>query len=524
MRTAIPAAVLATALGLGSSVGLAAPSSSYDSVPADARTGRASLSMSPTSGYLPGSDLTLTGSLGTSGRQRIVVQRNLGRAGDSWIDMDGSSATTQKNGSFVLHVPASGMNGIQYRVAGATGSRATPPVDVNAAIQETVVSAESADGYGVVRPGAPLTFTIDTTVGSGSFAAAPPLAGRVLTLQQRVDGFRWSTLTTSSTDADGNGTITVAAPSAAGNAVYRVRQEDWRAGRDEVGWHASHPVYVAVGDPDGRSAMRPPASRSGSVTPTADLPRRPLGAQRTAGATYQWRDPAFEFDWEYGESLTTPATRGSRLRGWWSDYADGTGRAVSRNGAALMSSISEYGSRSSANLGSTWITLNGNPRRFGRWETRVLPTGWGTGSSEMRILIELIPSSAAEQRCSVNGIVLADYTPTATTVGFGARAGQQWTRSAKTGPNNMVARAFAVEVTSRRITWFIDGRPVGTLEDAAALPSGPLTMRASLVGDQSGTNARAKLGVDWVRGWSLKHGKQARLKRSFAVGANPTTC
>jgi hypothetical protein len=93
-----------------------------------------------------------------------------------------------------------------------------------------------------------------------------------------------------------------------------------------------------------------------------------------------------------------------------------------------------------------------------------------------------------------------------------------------TGSNNMVAHAFAVEVGKTRMTWFIDGRPVGSLEDAAALPSGPMTMRVSLVGDQSGTNTRAKLGVDWVRGWSLKRGKQVRLKRSFATAPNTTTC
>lgn len=247
-------------------------------------------------------------------------------------------------------------------------------------------------------------------------------------------------------------------------------------------------------------------------------------AKATAGATRKWRDPAFEFDWEYGESLTSPATRGPRLRGWWSDYSDGTGRIAIRNGGALISSISEYGSRGSANLGSTWMTLNGNPRRFGRWETRLLTTGWGTGS-EMRVVVELVPANAAEQRCSASGIVLADYTPQATGVSFGARsAQQQWKRSVRTGSNNMVAHAYAVEVGRQRITWFIDGRPVGSLEDTAALPAGPLTLRASLIGDHSGTNARGKLSVDWVRSWSLKHGKQVRLKRSFAVGANPTTC
>lgn len=521
MPTTTRAAALATSIGLAMALGSACPSTALE--PAARAASRASLTMAPASAYLPGSDLTLTGSLGTTGRTRVVVQRNLGRDGDGWVDIAGSAATTRKNGSFVLHVAASGMNGIFYRVADTTSARTTPSVELNAAIQETVVSAQGDSGWAAVRPGGPITFTVDTTVASGSFAAAPPIAGRTLTLQQRVDGFRWTTLTTSTTDAGGNGTLTTTAPSVVGQAVYRVRQEDWNVGRDRIGWHASHPVYVTVGDPyarSGRSDVR--AADAAPVPP--DLARPARSARATAGATYKWREPSFDFDWEYGESLTSPPPLGTRRRGWWSDHSDGTGRAAVRNGAALMSSISEYGSRGSANLGSTWITLNGNPRRFGRWETRVLPTGWGEGSTQMRVLVELIPSGAADSRCSTAGIVLADYTPASSSITFGARSTQQWTRSVATGSNNMVAHALAVEVGKDRITWFIDGRPVGSLEERAALPTGPLTMRASLVGDQSGTNTRGKLGVDWVRGWSLKHGTQVRRKASFAIAPNPVTC
>ena len=524
MPTTTRATALATSIGLGVALWSACPSMAHDPTVREAASGGPTLSMTPTSLYLPGSDLTLTGTLGTRGRHRVVVQRNLGRDGDSWVDMAGSASTTKKNGSFVLHAPASGMNGIFYRVASATSSRATPSVELNAAIQETLVSAQGEDGGGVVRPGAPITFTVDTTVGSGSFAASPPVVGRTLTLQQRVDGFRWTTLATSTTDSAGNGTFTATAPSAVGQAVYRVRQEDWNVGRDRVGWHASHPVYMTVGDPYARLARSAEVSRTGASPAPRDLARRTRSAQKTAGATYKWREPTFDFDWEYGESLTTPPPLGTRPRGWWSDYSDGTGRAVIRNGAALMSSISEYGSRASANLGSTWITLNGNPRRFGRWETRVLPTGWGEGSSEMRVLVELVPSGAAEARCSTAGIVLADYTPSSSRMTFGARSTQQWTRSVSTGPNNMVAHALAVEVSKERITWFIDGRPVGSLEDKAALPASALTMRVSLVGDQSGTNTRGKLGVDWVRGWNLKHGKQVRRKAAFVAAPNPVAC
>lgn len=518
------AAALAATLSAALLSGGAGAATADDPTSVDARASRASLSMSPTSVYLPGSDLTLTGTLGASGRQRIVVQRNLGRDGDRWVDMAGSEARTRKNGSFVVHVPASGMTGIFYRVAGTTTSRATGPVGVGAAIQETVVTARSEDGGSVVRPGAPLTFSVDTTVAIGSFAAAPPLQGRTLTLQQRVDGFRWATLSTSSTDAAGNGTFTIPAPAAAGESVYRVRQEDWVLGRDTVGWHASHPVYVTVGDPDARRTSSPARA---ALAPSAKAPRllrRAKSAQSTAGSTYRWGDPAFDFDWEYGESLTTPATRGARLRGWWSDYSDGTGRAAVRNGAVLMNSVSEYGSRSAASLGSTWITLNDNPRRFGRWETRVLPTVVGSGTSPMRVLVELVPTAAAEQRCSVDAIVLADYVPHDTSVSFGARSTLQWTRSTPTGSNNAVAHAFAAEVSRERITWFIDGRPVGTLKDPAAVPSGPMTMRVSLVGDHSGTSTGTKLGVDWVRSWSLKQGKRVSSSSSFAVADNATTC
>ena len=257
----MPAAVLATALSL--TVGAVAPSTAHDPATADTRTSRqASLSMSPTSGYLPGSDLTLTGNLGVSGRHRVVVQRHLGRDGDRWTDIAGSGATTRRSGAFVVHVPASGMNDIAYRVASATTSHATPSVAVDAAIQETVVTAQER----VVAPGAPLTLTVDTTVGSGSFAAAPPLAGRGLTLQQRVGGFRWATIATGATDAQGNGSFTIAAPTAVGEAVYRVRQEDWTAGLDRA-----------------RLARLPPGLRHGGRPLRAYLPAT-RGSDRTCDA------------------------------------------------------------------------------------------------------------------------------------------------------------------------------------------------------------------------------------------------
>lgn len=488
----------------------------------------ASLTITPAAGqYVGGSMLTLTGSLGVSGKRDIRVQRHMNRPGDSWIEMEGTQGTTRRNGSFTLQVPASSMYGISYRVVSAKA--ATPAQLLQARAQEVALSVESGLPLldrGQVLLAAPFTIVADTTPVFPGYRDLPPpaLPGRTLTLQQRVSGHRWQTLSTTTSDAEGHGRFVVSALQP-GEVVYRVRQEDWTAGGDRVGWSASHPMYVDV------LPALPTLDRR-ATQPRAQAPRRDVRlqasspAQATAASRWGWGQTRFGFDWEYGESLTTPATRGARPKGAWLDASDGTGRAGIRNGGLLFSSEDYTGSHGRGSIGSTWVTLQGNTQKYGRWETRLQTTAMATGGDDFRIRVELVPSGATDPRCGARAITLADYSPGESAVGFGVRTATatQWSGTVGTGPLNGPPHAYAVEVKRKRITWFVDGKPVGAVSGAEAVSDQPLTLRITMAGNGTARMNRTKALVDWVRAYEPDGGRKASTTKRLTRGTHAFPC
>ena len=64
---------------------------------------------------------------------------------------------------------------------------------------------------------------------------------------------------------------------------------------------------------------------------------------------------------------------------------------------------------------------------------------------------------------------------------------------------------FAVEVTPRRISWFIDAHVMATLRNPEATSDVRLTPRLSLRGVPGASMDRARIGVDWVRHFTLEN-------------------
>ena len=129
---------------------------------------------------------------------------------------------------------------------------------------------------GKVIAGQPFVVTADTTPalrGAGLDLTPPVFPGRTVTLQRRVDGDQWSTVATGATDRCGVATFSLIEPTV-GTQVYRVRQEDWFDGDNQIGWSASFPTYVDV-----VSAL----GRSGHAAATGHAPRtdRARDAART---------------------------------------------------------------------------------------------------------------------------------------------------------------------------------------------------------------------------------------------------
>jgi hypothetical protein len=348
-----------------------------------------------------------------------------------------------------------------------------------------------------------------------------PFRGRVLTLQRRVEGTgdEWETLDKTKSDRKGMGYFTGVVESEAGDVVYRVREEDWTKRHSEVGWLPSFPTYVTV-SPHG--SKQTPAMTS-PVAPRFDdavEERTAGGSPGTAAAKYHWAPSLFDFAWEKGESLTSPPWRGRKQEGWWQDYTDGGGR-VSKDGGGLVFDSKRLNDAGPGDFGTTRATLQDNPMTFGRWETKLWPKADEGDAADYGLRFEMVPDKAQGDGCRT--ITVADFTDHGTTVSFGVNAGKyKWTGSADVGKIDFRVMAFALEIAPDHITWFIDGEPVGTVTDKAAIASIPHTMRISMIGDGSREMNRTTLKSDWQRGFTLDRGEQvtsgAPLKKSKLGG------
>ena len=457
--------------------------------------------------YVGGQAVTFDGNIGVRGIRNVHLQINMGGS-NSWTDLPGSRATTRADGSFHFRHPAPSMFGIRVRVA--SGRAATPAVTFDARSQDLTLEAPDQ-----VRPGESFSIDVDTTPVLPRRPDLPPpvFAGRTLTLQKRVadPGWlepEWRTLDSTVTDQSGNGRF-VLSESEAGTAVYRVRQGNWTRGENEIGWFPSFPKYVEVIDP---SAPRLGTSSGTTVLATQRLQpatARTGEAVSTASQKYGWRPALYDFAWEFGESLTSRPYRGTDRRGWWLDSSTGSGRAAKHNGGLMLDS--QRGVDGSGDRGTTAATLRGNPRTYGRWETKLRLKSPETNAQDYHVRIELVPDRPADYHCGGQTITVADLTPHGSSVRVGARAfraGRQWSARAPLGSLLGPSATFSVEVARGHISWFVNGRVIATVRNRAAVSDVPMTLRLSLVGQGQEEMNRTQMISDWQRGFSMDRGRK----------------
>jgi hypothetical protein len=493
----------------------------------------ASLRVSP-GVYVGGQALTFEGNIGRSGVRRIHVETHMARPGDTWTTPEGGFSTwTNGDGSFRFRYPAPSMFGIRVRVAAARA--ATPARTLNAKSQDLVVHAV-ADTPGLepgqVLAGRSFDLEVDTTptIAGRNDLPGPAFPGRTLTLQQRVRGDRWSTLDTTTTSQQGNGLfeVTVDEP---GTVVYRVRQEDWTANGNEIGWFASFPTYVHV--VSGVS----PRSTTGAAPVSATTQRtayrtteKPVSARlstkvTTAAAANRWGRSLWDFAWEFGESLTSRPYRGSDRQGWWLDASDGSGRAGKHNGGLMLDS--QRRSDGPGDHGTTSVTLRDNPMRYGRWETKFRLKSPENNARDYRVRVELVPDRASDYHCGAQNITVADVAAHGSSVTVGAKALQgarKWTYRKALYSLNGPTAAFAVEVARAHISWFVNGRVIATVRSKAAVSDVPMTLRLSLVGDEQKEMNRTQAIFDWQRGYSLQSGRSVTSGHALRRGTHSGGC
>lgn len=495
-----------TVLGL-SVVGTPAPGSPPE------RAG--SLKVTP-SVYVAGQNMTFSGSLGGGGSKPIRLQFHMNRPGDVWTNVVGFGSRTDASGKFRFNYPAPAMWGISYRVV--SGRQATSAHLFRARSQEVVLSVGNDD---TALAGDPFTVEVDTTPTLPGRQDLPPpvIQGRTVTLQKRVNGNRWQTITTALTDSSGMARFpqTVNEP---GVVVYRAREEDWTKNGDRIGWFPSFPTYVEIlASP--RPTPRVASSQVSAAWPSVAAERSP-----NASSNYGWGATIYDFAWEYGESLTSKPFKGTNRRGRWIDVSDGTGRASHTNGGLGLDS-QQKASGGPGDRGTTSVTLKGNPRKYGRWEVRLRSWSRESSAEDYHVKIELVPDRAADYRCGAQNITVADYAIHTPAVRFGVNtlSNRRWFSSKGKVALADVSHNFAVEVAKDHITWYLDGAPIGTVKSRAAVSDVPLTLRLSLQGKGTTTEMnRTRSIYDWMRAWPIDTGRRVTNGPRMRTDTNAPSC
>ncbi len=472
-----------------------------------------SLSTTPQT-YVGGQAVRFTGSLGVAGKRRIGLQLHMNRPGDKWFGVRGFSGTTSADGSFSFEFPAPAMFGIRYRVKAK--NLVTSPVSFNAKAQDLTMwvagedpSRESAPGQAVA--GVPFTVAVDTTPSlfrRPETINLPVFPGRGLTLQRRSSGDTWETLGRSSVGADGNGYFPgVTAP--AGTVVYRVVQDEITTGANRIGWMQTFPTYVTV-LASARAKTTTTATRRPAppVTSAVAGRRAASGASATASSRYGWYPTLWDYSWEAGQSLTSPADAGSDRNGWWQDYADGAGRVSRQNGGLYLDSQRSNGG-GPGDFGTTRATLRESALAYGRWEARLRLKSAETGDQDFAVRLELVPDRPEDYACGRRNIILDEVAAHSSTMRFGVKADdRQWSATRSIPSLIHTSPAVAVEVAKGHITWFWDGKVIGAVRSRQAVSDVPMTLRFSLVGDQTTEYNQTGVVSDWQRGFALGRGRQ----------------
>lgn len=266
--------------------------------------------------------------------------------------------------------------------------------------------------------------------------------------------------------------------------------------------------------------------RAGSVSAAL------AGDSTTTAQRYGWRTMLWDFAWEFGESLDSPPYRGTRIgNGRWEDRSTGTGRVVKWGGGIEFHSGEViWAEEKRPDFGTTTLTLRDKPDSRGRWETRertrLFPDQDAPGGAPYDFVVELVPADPAIDPCTVPTITIA-RAPVGGAHGdevqVGVRRGSTtWTRTlGGYGRDPKEGRLYGVQITGRRITWFINGTAVASLAAPAAIPTVPLTMRMSMEGQQNAEMKKSYVLIDWVRHYNLRRGQVPPTGVRLSKGSSP---
>ena len=198
----------------------------------------------------------------------------------------------------------------------------------------------------------------------------------------------------------------------------------------------------------------------------------------------------------------------------------GRGDALTQHGMLTLDSTRR---------GSLGVTLRGHDRDRGRWEIRLRGTRFETGRTDYTVAAELIPADSLEQHCGAQDIRFAGFRPEVDrSVSFYIRAlaDQEFTSlRRRMDLSDGYWHTYAVQVTTKRIAWFVDGVARAVENRPEALSGIPLTLRLQLQAVPGEAMNRSRLQVDTVRYFTLKTPSRKPVRgRLPALGTYADAC
>ncbi len=165
-----------------------------------------------------------------------------------------------------------------------------------------------------------------------------------------------------------------------------------------------------------------------------------------------------------------------------------------------------------ANKGSVSAQMTIPGRAYGRWETRLRQRQYGHKHTPYRVLTELVPVTAEGEGCGEQNIALNKFTMADDKVNFyiRTRPDNVYQASMKRGFGQDQWHTFAVEVTPKRISWFVDSKVIRSETRPDALSGRKFQVRFTMEAEKGKRMNKARMQMDWLRYWTL----QAKNERS----------
>lgn len=208
-------------------------------------------------------------------------------------------------------------------------------------------------------------------------------------------------------------------------------------------------------------------------------PPGPVNAQ----TTYDWGKPIWQDDFV-----------GPRKDLW---RVAGRGNVRNQHGMLTLNT---------ARKGSVSATLKGTGHKNGRWEIRLRSRQYSRANASYKVRTELVPAAKRPQHCGARNIALNSYT-------LGGNRAHHYIRTlpnrqavSHTGVNLGTDRwhTFAVELTEKRVSWFVDGHVISTTRRSSANAKLPYTVRFTMVGKPGARMNQSRMQMDWLRYFTLR--------------------